>query len=174
MFIHAIGEQTSAFRRGRDGFLQPRMRQTLTEFADMPISVEITRTIDLSCEMIIEKIRRASVSDDLVLGDQCVDILKGSIEKDRCPMPTVAPLVASTVEKQSAPKSVRCELTNSLLPREAVSLVCQSGSHLNWALFRANVGSLRAFGAAHSLRACGAHAQRKLRSNNHRGSCGGA
>merc|ERR1712232_489254 len=122
VFIHAIGEHTSAFRRGRDGFLQPKMRQALTEFAEMPISVEIARTNDLSCEMIIEKIRRASVADDLVLGDQCVDVLKGSIEKERCPVPTAAPLVVSSEEQQVALQPVGSESTNGLSPRKAVNL----------------------------------------------------
>jgi hypothetical protein len=168
VFIHSIGENASAFRRGRDGFWKPKMRRAFTDFVDMPISVEIARTTDLSCEMIIEKIRRASVADDFFLCDQCVDVLKASIEKELAPLPAeAAPLIASS-EQQCAPSAVakESEAATDLLPEEAVRQVCQPGSHLNWALFSANVGLLRA--RRSSL------AQAKPRSSIRRGSCGGA
>jgi hypothetical protein len=147
VFLHSIGENASAFRRGRDGFFKPKMRRAFTDFVDMPISVEIARTRDLSCEMIIEKIRRASFADDLFLCDQCVDVLKASIEKELAPLPAaVAPLIAST-EQQCASQPVtqdESEASKCLLPEEAVKTVCQPGSHLNWALFSANMRFLRA------------------------------
>jgi len=144
VFIHAIGEKTSAFRRGRDGFVQPKMRHALGKFADMPIAVEITRTIELSCEMIIEKIRRASVVDDFFLCDQgdskssrWVEVLRAPIEQQRYPLPIVAP--------PSAPQPAEATgAAKSLSPQEAVGLVCRPGSHLNWALFGVDVDLLGA------------------------------
>jgi len=130
VFVQSIGEKTGIVQRGRLSTMRPQMRQAFTKYADCPVALEVSRSIDLSLESVVEKVRRVSVVDDVLLGAHngaasvfSVEALRAGIEREinralvpeqpiASPVEAPAPVeIPAAVESSSVPTSAPVETT---------------------------------------------------------------
>lgn len=146
VFVHAIGEKTPAVRRGRLNSSRPRMRQVLAEFAECSLNVEVSRCIDFTKELVIEKARLAGVVDESLLSihedvSRSISFVENAVHRNAVSQQETraASLQASNVESTEPPTTADVTPSNALRSiqdvAEVVRLVCSASSSLNWALF---------------------------------------
>jgi len=174
VFVHAIGEDTPAVRRGRLSTLRPKMRQALSKFAECPVTMEVTRCGDLTVENVVEKVRRSVCVDDAVIDDDVaekniysVEAFLAALEREkrgRSPSPPNAP-IATEIEKPVLPVQRDAKMSVG----EAAQHVRAPGGPINWALFGATETMLRTPSASRGFSPCNSPASspsRKPRSSS--------
>jgi len=132
IFIHAIGEQASAVRRGRHNAARPAVEKALSDFVNCVVPVQITRVEDFTLESVVERLRRSvHVDDDLLDNDLdsrrlfTVEAVREALREERR-----AAIFRTPLPKAQARKKPRPDLP----VEEAVRLVHAPG-HVNWAVF---------------------------------------
>jgi len=132
VFIHAVGENVSALKRGKSAAMRSHVRQEVAKFVDCSITLEISRSTDLTWEAVMQKVRSAVAVDESLLGHETAEGAKGihSVEalltalerKDGC-----------SGEAQHSKQGLVNQVGLSV--DDAVRMVSTPSAELNWALF---------------------------------------
>lgn len=120
VLVHAVGEDTPVILRGRLNMQRARMRAVLSEFVESSLTIELSRSHDLSSEFVMERLRSTVIVDD--------DVLTGAnIE-------AIFPMTSRGSENHTVPY---CSVG------EALRAVSTSGGRCNWALFAPSADFVR-------------------------------
>lgn len=139
VFVHAIGEHVPVVTRGRLAAARPLMERAISALAHCSAALEVSHLDDLTPEAVIDRLRRAAVLDDVVLGGDSqprkaisLEAFREALDEERA-----APRLP---EASQGPCGARW---SERLVEDVVRLLHAPGGPLNWALFGLNLARLR-------------------------------
>jgi len=131
--VHWVGERVAAVSRGRLLARRPDMERALGAGLACSVSIEVTCLEDLTLEVIIERVRRASILDDDVVGRDSpqqnvfsVESFREALREEQSRKP--AQEAAGSPERSATTWAARDV-------EDVVALVHSPDGPLTWALF---------------------------------------
>ncbi|CAE7191393.1 unnamed protein product [Symbiodinium pilosum] len=143
VFIHANGEKVPVVARGKLSAERPKMEEVFSQFASISVTMEILHPADLTLANVVERVRRAAVVDDDVLGRDAgspsvfsVEAFQKALQEEKLERASELQTLRrrSTGLRSGLPANLVSEWAGRPLT-EVVSLVHKVGGPLNWALF---------------------------------------
>jgi hypothetical protein len=145
VFVQATGTAVPAFTRGKLGATRPKMETALAHFALSSVALEVMDAADFTVEMVIDRVRQASIIDDDDLDPDKARKSAFSVENFRAALAEEFAETGSE-EADDAPQGNGGFAERTV--EEVVKLVRTPDGPVNWALFapigrRSSLRSLR-------------------------------
>eukprot|EP00439_Symbiodinium_sp_Y106_P020551 s2168_g2.t1 len=143
VFIHAVGAKAPVVARGRLSAERPKMEEVFGQFASASVMMEIQHLADLTLDNVVERVRRAAIVDDDILGRDAgspsvfsVEAFQKALQEEK--LGRAAELQTLRRRSTGLGTGLPADLVSEWAGRplsEVVSLVHKVGGPLNWALF---------------------------------------